>query len=307
MANVLPTVTIGIPFFNAEESILDTVKSVFAQTHINWELILLDDGSTDRTLEMVNLIDDPRVRVISDGRNKGLAARLNEMAQLARFPYIARMDADDIMSRDRIERQLRFLVENTEFDLVSAGVISVSKNWVPTGLRCVPEDHIITSSAVLAGRSGIAHAAVLGRREWFLRNPYNELLRLGEDADLWIRAYAKGDLKVKVMQASLYFYNEDGNVSHAKLQKAYRIHRRTLVRDASGFNILDRTKTYGRSIMKSFIVFALNASGRLNILRQRRNATSLTASQMSSLAREITEIRSVSLPIKSDISAHNRI
>src|SRR5690554_4188978 len=94
----LPSVSIGIPFFNAEAYLLDAIKSVFAQTHQNWELILLDDGSTDRSLEIARSIDDPRVRVYSDGQNKHLAARLNEIARLARYEYLARMDADDLMA-----------------------------------------------------------------------------------------------------------------------------------------------------------------------------------------------------------------
>ena len=66
MTSSLPPVSIGLPFFNAERFLIDAVKSVFAQTHQDWELILMDDGSTDRSLEIAKSIRDPRVRVYSD-------------------------------------------------------------------------------------------------------------------------------------------------------------------------------------------------------------------------------------------------
>ena len=105
MDSGLPSLTIGIPFFNAEATLLDAVRSVFAQTHQDWELLLVDDGSTDRSLELARSIDDPRVRVYSDGRNKRLAARLNEISRLARFDHVARMDADDVCLPERLARR----------------------------------------------------------------------------------------------------------------------------------------------------------------------------------------------------------
>ena len=204
IGDTLSPVTVGIPFFNAEATLLDAVRSVFAQTHRHWELILLDDGSTDRSLDIARSIDDPRVRVYSDGRNKRLGARLNEIARLARFSVVARMDADDLMSRDRIARQLRVLASEAELDLVSAGVVSMSDAYEPLGMRCVAQDHRISTKAVLAGGSGIVHAAVLGRRDWFLRNSYDESVKVNEDGNLWIRAYAKRDLKIKVLPEPLY-------------------------------------------------------------------------------------------------------
>ncbi|MEN6400626.1 MAG: glycosyltransferase, partial [Armatimonadia bacterium] len=64
-----PMVTVGLPFYNNESTLLDAVRSIFAQTFQDWELVLLDDGSTDGSLEIARSIDDPRVRVIADGQN----------------------------------------------------------------------------------------------------------------------------------------------------------------------------------------------------------------------------------------------
>ena len=95
-------VTIGIPIFNAEATLLETVQSVISQTVRDWELILIDDGSRDGSLAIANSIQDPRIRVLSDGVNKGLPARLNQIVDEAKYDLIMRMDADDLMHPQRL-------------------------------------------------------------------------------------------------------------------------------------------------------------------------------------------------------------
>ena len=110
-------VSIAIPFYNAEKYLRDSIRSVFAQTHQDWELILMDDGSTDGSLAIAKSIKDSRVSVYSDGKNKKLAARLNEITKLAKYDIIARMDADDLMSPTRIEKQLNILKDNLNIEV----------------------------------------------------------------------------------------------------------------------------------------------------------------------------------------------
>lgn len=298
MTSVLPPVTIGIPFFNAEETLFDAVRSVFAQTHQSWELLLIDDGSTDRSLAMAKSIDDPRVKVYSDGRNKRLASRLNEIVRLSSFDFIARMDADDLMTRDRIERQLRHLLQMPDIDLVSAGVVSVSDASRVTGIRCMPPGHVVRPEDVLAGRSGIVHAAAIARRDWFRRNPYDESLKVSQDADLWIRACAKSDLNAVVLPLPLYYYREDGNVTYAKLSEAYRTHRRSIRAASSGYPLAQRLSTYGVSVAKSGVAFLAHHLGRMDLIRGRRNATVLRPEQEALFDREIEAIRATPLPLR---------
>lgn len=293
----LPAVTIAIPFYNSEATLLDAVRSVFAQTHQQWELILMDDGSTDGSLKLARSIDDPRVRVYSDGRNKRLAARLNEITRLARHDFIARMDADDLMTRDRIERQLCVLVAHDDVDLVSAGLVSMSDNLEALGVRVAPEDYEVTEWEVLAGRAWITHAAVLGRREWFRRNPYDESLRLSQDTNLWIRAYARGDFHVKILPAFMYFYREDGNVAYSKLKAAYRIHRRTIRTAASGYPLSHRVRAYTLALAKSAVAFATHRLGLMSMLRARRNEVPIDPELRDKIDREIAAILSTPLPM----------
>lgn len=299
MKNELPAVTIAIPFYNSEATLLDAIRSVFAQTHQNWELILMDDGSTDGSLELARSIDDPRVRVCSDGRNKRLAARLNEITRLARHEFIARMDADDLMTRDRIERQLRVLVEHSNVDLVSAGLVSMSDDLKASGARVAPKGYEVTQWEVLAGKAWITHAAVLGRRAWFRRNPYDESLRLSQDTNLWIRAYGKGDLRIRILPVSLYFYREDGNVAYAKLRAAYRIHRHTLLTAASGYPLSQRVRAYMLASAKSGVALAVHRLGLMRLLRARRNEASVDPEMQAKIDREVAAILSTPLPMAS--------
>ena len=298
MTSSLPPVSIGIPFYNAEATLLDAVRSVFAQSHQSWELILLDDGSTDKSLEMAHSINDPRVKVYSDGCNKGLAARLNQMPQLATYDYIARMDSDDLMSSRRIESQLAFLRRHPNLDLVSTGVCSLTDASFPVGIRCPEPNYVISARSLLTGSSPIVHASLVGNRSWFSRNKYREYLRASEDANLWIRAFAKGDLKIGFISEPYYYYREDGNVSFAKLMAAYQEALRTIMRDSgSGYSYLEKAHATSVTVAKIFVARALSISGFLAVLRNRRNRSALSDSDRESILSEINFVRSMVLPL----------
>lgn len=294
-----PGVSIGIPFFNAAPTLLDAVRSVFAQTYSNWELILLDDGSTDGSLELARSIDDPRVRVYSDGKNRRLAARLNELVRLSKFEFIARMDADDLMSRVRLERQMAVLMADPAASLVTTGVCSLGAGDEPLGLRCVPDSHELVPYNLLVGKGGIIHGSIVGRKAWFLRNPYDEGLPRSQDTNLWIRAFSKGDLDVRFISQPLYFYREDGNVTSEKLLLSYRLGRRMILADARGFSLADRARAWVSMAGKSLAVRTLAAIGRFDVLRGRRIVQELSADQRRAIGEEIAAIRAYPLPQRS--------
>ncbi|MEN1972615.1 glycosyltransferase family 2 protein [Luteimonas sp. MJ204] len=272
MTATLPPVSIGIPFFNAELFLLDAIKSVFAQTHEDWELILMDDGSTDRSLEIARSIDDPRVRVFSDGKNKKLAARLNEITLLAKFDYVARMDADDLMATDRIRAQLAYLVEKPEIDLVTTGVCSITDESVPYGIRTVEPNHHLTPYRTLGGGHGIVHAAVAGRKAWFLRNPYDPADHWAEDYKLWVRACRANDLSVGFIKDPLYFYREEGSASVAKMLAAQKVGR--MVVSANGLAMVGVVRTsylLTRSFTKTLLIRIASVLGVTGYIVKRRS------------------------------------
>lgn len=197
-----PPVTIGLPFHNSARTLGDAIRSVFAQTYTDWELILVDDGSTDGSDKLVSRIKDPRVRIHADSANRGLAVRLNELAEMALGEYLVRMDADDIMHPQRLQRQLEAICANPKASIVATGVTLIDANGVPIA-KDRPEP-AATNFALLKGPQ-IVHPTVLARTEWFRRNPYSVDSHRAEDYELWCRTRA-GASEVISLPESLHFY-----------------------------------------------------------------------------------------------------
>lgn len=200
----MPRVTVGIPFYNAESTLLEAVRSVFAQTFRHWELVLLDDGLTDRSLELACSIDDPRVIVRRSPHNRGLAQSLNEIARVARAPYLARMDADDLMHPERLEQQVRFLDGHPGIPLVTSAAYVLDRSGRPAGIRelAAPD----TSPAAMLARNRILHPSVTGRTQWFRDHSYDPAYHRAEDHELWCRAL--GTTAVGHVGQPLLFYRD---------------------------------------------------------------------------------------------------
>ena len=202
-----PLVSVGIPFFNCEKCILDAIRSIFAQTYANWELILVDDGSSDQGLELANSISDPRVRVLPpDGKNKKLAARLNQISAAANGQYIARMDADDLCHPERIERQLGFLIDNPDIDVVGSSSCILGIDGLPASKMIVENDHQQMFSRKFTKGVSIVHPSIMAKTGWFRKWPYDESNLRSEDYELWLRT--EDDCLFANIPDILYFTNE---------------------------------------------------------------------------------------------------
>lgn len=291
------SITIGMPIYNAGPYLADAIRSVFAQTYQDWELILVDDGSTDGSLEIARSVTDPRVRVIADGVNRRLPARLNQIVAEARHPYIARMDADDLMSPTRLAKQLQVLQANPQIDLVSTGVCSISNDKQPLGMRLYVNKAALTLNDVLLGRSGVVHASVLARKDWFERNRYDESQQLTEDYELWVRAFLKNDFAVRLIEEPLYYYREEGNVTAAKMLRAYASQRAVLRKHAAGrLPASGLMKILWSWHLKSLIVKGLSSVNMLRLLHQRRSEMALGQDMLDHFHNEIAVIRSIRVP-----------
>jgi glycosyltransferase involved in cell wall biosynthesis len=180
-----PRVTVGIPFFNEEEHLGAAIQSILDQTIEDVEVLLLDDGSTDRSLAIARSFDDPRVVVLSDGHQRCLPARLNEITRGARADLVARMDADDLAHPRRLALQLDMLERNPSWDAVGTWTASVDDDGEILGVN---EAGSLLGSPRTALEHGLmSHATMLARRRWLRANPYDERLTRAEDRDLWCR------------------------------------------------------------------------------------------------------------------------
>lgn len=195
--------TIGIPFYNAERFLDIAIQSVLNQTFSNFELILSNDGSTDRSLDIAKSYNDSRITILTDGINKGISQRLNDQISIAKGKYFVRMDADDIMFPNRLNKQILYLQENPEIDVIGSYAIVIDDDNNLIGLRSTS----IPNSIISCFRSvPFIHPTITGRIEWFKKYQYSNGLKGVEDLDLWIRSYNKS--KYFIIPEPQMFYRD---------------------------------------------------------------------------------------------------
>lgn len=207
-------VTVAIPFYNAEKYLEDAIISVLSQTWEDFILILIDDGSTDGSLQIAKkYLSDKRVEVFSDGRNVNLGNRLNEIPYITKTQFLARMDADDIMHPNRIERQLEILKSNPDIDVLGSNAYSIDENNNVFGKRMNIEGNSVISV------NTFTHPTVMAKTDWFLQNPYDVLAVRVEDSELWLRT--KDQYNFQATSEALLFYREIGKDYYKKYFKGW--------------------------------------------------------------------------------------
>lgn len=183
-----PAVSVVMSVYNGERFLHEAVDSVLAQSFSDFELLVVDDGSTDSTARILAeyASSDPRV-IVHRQANQGSPAALNLGFSLARAPLVARMDADDVAVPDRLERQQRFLAEHETVALLGGAVTLVDESG-----RAFAEVQYPLSDAEIreafAYTTPFVHSAVMLRKETFERlGGYRPIFDPAEDVDLWLR------------------------------------------------------------------------------------------------------------------------
>lgn len=256
-------ITIGIPFYNSERFIENCVQSVLNQTYKNIEIILLDDGSKDSSLQKVKQFNDTRIKIISDGVNKGLIFRLNQLVTISKGDYFARMDADDVMFPDRIEKQLELFTSNLKVDVVFGDAVSIDKENTILGYK--NSQKVKSRKDVLKGVFPI-HPTVMIRREILLENPYKEGYFQMEDMELWYRLVEK--YSFKNMNRPLLFYREDSSNNSRKHLKM--IKGKLKFADTYKETDVNKIKMLIESFVKYLVYFILEILKKEHLLLNKR-------------------------------------
>ncbi|MFT5142181.1 MAG: glycosyltransferase involved in cell wall biosynthesis [Rhodothermales bacterium] len=189
IGNTNPLVSILMPMFNAAEHVGQTIASLQAQTYSNWELIAIDDGSSDASYQVVAAINDRRIRLMGERVNRGLPARLNQAIRHANGALFARMDADDIAFATRLQTQVAYLLANPLIDVVATDMLVVDLEGSPRGReRWRGASHESVTASPWSGFH-FNHGTWMGRAGWFRRHGYREDATRTEDDDLMLRSY----------------------------------------------------------------------------------------------------------------------
>lgn len=254
-----PLVTIAIPIFNAEKYLREAILSCINQTYKDWELLLMCDGSTDSSTFIAKELAkrDSRIKIIDDGINRGLVYRLNQSVMLARGKYYARMDADDIMSIYRIEREVDFLERNPCVDVVGSSMMIIDSN-----------NNIIGSSLRQNGDLFV-HPSVMGKTSWFINNKYDEAALRAEDFDLWNRTSSTSVFSN--IKEPLLFYRTFGMPATKKMLTSYRIKRILYLRyKLYNKSFIWGAKGYITEAIKSIVFYLFSIFGKQDYLVSRR-------------------------------------
>lgn len=210
---ISPKVSVVMPVFNRANSVALAAKSILLQDFQDFELIIVDDGSTDGTPQVVAQFDDPRIRLIAMPANCGNAMARNIGLDLARGEFIATMDSDDVALPARLGKQWRFLKANPEIDILGTNLFKIIAG------QSYEQEHAADDGIIkarLLPLSGVAmiHPTTMMRAAFLdragLRYP---MVRTDVDHAIWIEALERG-ARFSVLQESLLCYcRHDGNLT----------------------------------------------------------------------------------------------
>jgi len=208
-----PKVTVLMSVYNGEKYLREAVESILNQTFTDFEFLIVNDGSTDRTAEILQSYDDPRIRIIDNEKNIGLTKSLNKGLRMARGEYVARMDADDISMPERLERQVKFLDKNKDVGLLGSSWYEINADGKKTSI----------GEAAASGKQAVhfmCHGSVMVRKICLEEvGLYREIFKYAQDYDLWLRIADKfGVANLNEPLYKLRIHNETIS-SHKKLEQ----------------------------------------------------------------------------------------
>ncbi len=287
-----PQLTIGISFKNPGKYFKLALQSVFAQTFTNWELILVDDGSKDDSLSFVKSIEDPRVFIYSDGQCRGLNMRLNQIIKLANAPYFFRMDADDIMHPQRLEKQYNFLTQYNEDTVIGTDAYSINSNSNVDGFRASRKNQ----QSGFDARHSFWHPTVAASTAWFRKNLYIEehIYKRSQDAELWCRT--TNNTKFINLPEPLLFYRESDTFSFNNYLET-NLGILHLIQNNFTQSRGECIYLFSRELLKLWITFLFNRFGFSNYLVSRRYQP-LSLAELETANAALAIVHQQRLPIK---------
>lgn len=243
MEEKTPLVSVLLPCYNVEKYVAETIDSMLNQTYANFEIIAINDCSTDSTLSILYEFQkkDERIKVFENDINLRLIKTLNKGIELCKGKYIARMDADDIALPERLEKEVEFLEQNTDYDIVSTQFATFKTGSKHTSLHINPTKYE-ELQAYLLFKSGICHPASMIRKTLFsdLNLSFEERYLHVEDYALWSKAIYKTKianiggkplLLYRVHESQVSSLHEDLQTENKK--EVFKIHCKQLNLDMS--------------------------------------------------------------------------
>ncbi len=217
-----PTISVLLPIYNSAAYLKTALQSLTDQHFSDFELIIINDGSTDNCEQIINSFNDSRIVYHKNKTNKGLIFSLNFGINIAKGKYIARMDADDICHPERFLKQVQFLSANENIAVVATTVNFINKNgeiaenWELDLKTILPTDIKNT----MPFQNCIAHPSIMIRTEIAKENLYNYNCKNREDYDLWLRLLNKNYSIAKLNEKLLYYRVHNHSITNLYIKNS---------------------------------------------------------------------------------------
>ncbi len=212
-------VSIILTVYNGEKFLREAIDSILNQMYQEFELIIIDDGSTDSTLQIINSYSDSRIRLIENGQNRGQSYSRNLGIKKSKGEYIAIMDADDIAYKERIQKQLDYLINN-DADICFTWADLIDSEGTVMDIKKTTENNNLLRAKLLF-ECPLIHPTAFWRKSTFIQNDlwYDEKCTYAQDYELWSRAIRH--VKFAVLGESLlkFRFRNEASISFAKVDK----------------------------------------------------------------------------------------
>lgn len=218
--NIAPKISLIMSVYNGEDYLAETIDSVLSQTFTEWEFIIINDCSTDKTSQMLEeyAAKDNRIKVHTNETNLRLPSSLNKALSLAQGKYVARMDADDICMPDRLQKQYDFMESNPQIDLSSCRFMTL-KNGVYSSGGCGGKGDNESIKALLLVTNPILHPGIIAKAEVIKELGYDKNFTCTEDMELWTR-FVLNNKRVEILSEYLMIYRlHDKQITETTLDK----------------------------------------------------------------------------------------
>lgn len=223
-------IAIIMPVYNAEKYLREAIESILRQTYRNFILYIINDGSSDNSEEIILSFKDQRIKYIKNSCNLGIVKTLNKGLDLADTKYIARMDADDICDKRRLEIQYNELENDSDLFLLGTAASLINEDGIIVGKIIPPQDDRVIRTSLLFSNVFI-HSSIMIRNSILKENNWNYDInhKAVEDYGLWTKIADKYKVKILPLQLMKYRINTEGIMANANKNKEERIKNHSII------------------------------------------------------------------------------
>lgn len=217
-----PLVTVLMPIYNGKKHVREAIESILGQTFENFDFLIMDDGSTDGSQDIIASYTDRRIKLHTADKNQGIARTLNHGIALAQGSYIARMDADDISMPERLEKQVDFMENHPEVGLLGSGVMKIKKSRKSKAVSWPTTDAEIKIDLLF--QNPFFHPSIMARTQLLKHTGYDLTQPYAQDYGLWVALAPKTNF-ANLCAPLLKYRAHEGQVTKTKGEQQAAIAR----------------------------------------------------------------------------------